>query len=185
MTSGKIWHVGCGRAAVLAAVCVFGLTAFGSGNSGGAFVFLRPETTSFWNTATNSSMSVPVDFPAGSQIATLAVEGLGYSREYQVTRAALVGGMYSFSVPRPVSPQTENVYTLTLAFDGVVACTAKLGVIAGREAGSAGSTRCLAPCGTKRWERVRSTAVLPVPYGVESLEIDGVTTPTGLGGAQG
>ena len=30
------------------------------------FVFLRPETSSFWNTATNSTMTLPIDYPSGA-----------------------------------------------------------------------------------------------------------------------
>ena len=37
--------------------------------SDSAFVILRPETSSFWTTATNSSMSVPVEYPKSSQSA--------------------------------------------------------------------------------------------------------------------
>jgi len=42
------------------------------------FVFLRPETSSFWNTATNNTMTVPIDFPSGATSASLAVSGVGF-----------------------------------------------------------------------------------------------------------
>lgn len=145
------------------------------------FVFLRSETSSFWNTATNNTMTVPIDLPSGASSAALTVSGLGYSATYD----NLTGGEFTFNLPAADSPGTENVYDLTLTFDNGVVRTAKLGLVQGLQPGTQGSTRCLAPSGSKVWNRVVGKAVLPIPYGTTSFTVNGVTADTGLNGAQG
>lgn len=151
------------------------------------FVFLRPETSSFWNTATNSTMTVPIDYPAGATKATLRVNGIGYSSSY----ANITGPEYTFDLPAAISPETENVYDLTLSFyneiDDPIAepRTAKLGLVQGLSPDAEGTTRCLAPTGSKVWKKVKGQAVLPVPYGMRTLKVNGIDTDTGLDGAQG
>ena len=151
------------------------------------FVFLRPETSSFWNTATNNTMTVPIDYPAGAKKATLQVSGLGYSCSY----ANITGPEYTFELPAATSPETENVYDLILSFynesgDPVAEPrTAKLGLVQGLSPDAEGTTRCLAPAGSKVWNKVKGQAVLPIPYGMTSFKINGQETDTGLEGAQG
>ena len=151
------------------------------------FVFLRPETSSFWNTATNNTMTVPIDYPAGAKKATLQVSGLGYSCSY----VNITGAEYTFDLPAATSPETENVYDLTLSFynesgDPVAEPrTAKLGLVQGLSPDAEGTTRCLAPAGSKVWNKVKGQAVLPIPYGMTSFKINGQETDTGLEGAQG
>ena len=147
------------------------------------FVFLRPETSSFWNTATNNTMTVPIDYPVGATKATLAVTGLGHLEEY----SDLTGDSFTFSLPVVTSPETENVYDLTLTFDDAANTirTAKLGLVQGLSPDAEGTTRCLAPSGSKVWNKVKGQAVLPIPYGMKTLKINGIDTDTGLGGAQG
>ena len=151
-------------------------------------VFTRPETSSFWNTATNNVMTVPVDFPAGATKATLTVSGLGYSAVY----ADILRGTdsYTFTLPVADSPQTENVYDLALSFDDGTVRRAKLGLIEGLSPNAEGTTRCLAPANGRVWESVKGgRAVLPVPYGAEQISVtvngETRTEPTGLNGAQG
>ena len=91
------------------------------------FVFLRPETSSFWNTATNSTMSLPIDYPNGATKATLEVKGVGYDKTY----SDITADSYEIELPVPDSPQTENVYDLKLTFDDGTVRTAKLGLIQG------------------------------------------------------
>ena len=151
------------------------------------FVFLRPETSSFWNTATNNMMTVPIDYPAGAKKATLQVSGLGYSCSY----ANITGPEYTFDLPAATSPETENVYDLVLSFydeSGAPVSeprTAKLGLVQGLSPDAEGTTRCLAPAGSKVWNKVKGQAVLPIPYGMTSFKVNGIDTDTGLGGAQG
>ncbi len=150
------------------------------------FVFLRPETSSFWNTATNSTMSLPIDYPNGSTKAKLEVKGIGYDKVYE----GITSDSYELELPVPDSPQTENVYDLTLTFDDGTVRTAKLGLIQGLSPDTEGATRCLAPAEGSVWNKVKYRAVLPIPYGTTSLlmqtnggewkELD-----TGLNGAQG
>lgn len=151
-------------------------------------VFTRPETSSFWNTATNNVMTVPIDFPAGATRATLTVSGLGYSSVY----ADILRGTdsYTFTLPVADSPQTENVYDLLLAFNDGTERRAKLGLIEGLSPDAEGTTRCLAPANGRVWESVMGgRAVLPVPYGAEQISVtvngETRTEPTGLNGAQG
>lgn len=64
----------------LIAACA-ALSASASDRSAPALVYLRPETSSFWHTATNSTMMLPVDFPFGASSATLTIAGaFGYSQ---------------------------------------------------------------------------------------------------------
>ena len=44
------------------------------------FVHVRPELSSFWRTATNNVVELPVDMPKTATTATLHVEGSGYER---------------------------------------------------------------------------------------------------------
>ena len=146
------------------------------------FVFLRPETSSFWNTATNSTMTLPIDYPRGATKATLTVNGVGYSRVYP----DLTGDSIEIDLPAPDSPRTENVYELLLTFDnGAQSRTAKLGLIQGLDSGAKGSTRCIAPSVGRVWSKATGRAVLPIPYGTTSFTVNGVEHDTGLDGAQG
>ena len=148
------------------------------------FVFLRPETSSFWNTATNSTMTLPIDYPNGATKATLTVNGVGYNRVYPDIAAPQ--DSIEIDLPVPDSPKTENVYELTLAFDnGAAPRSAKLGLIKGLDSGAKGSTRCIAPAEGKVWSKATDRAVLPIPYGTTSFTINGVEHDTGLDGAQG
>jgi len=151
------------------------------------FVFLRPETSSFWNTATNSTMTLPIDYPSGATKATLTVSGAGYAAK---TYPNITGSSFDLVLPVPDSPQNENVYDLTLTFDDGTVRTAKLGLIQGLSPDSEGSTRCLAPSEGDVWNTIKKRAVLPIPYGTESFTISvngGTATDvdTGLNGAQG
>ena len=145
------------------------------------FVFLRPETSSFWNTATNNTMTVPIDYPTGATSAALSVRGLGYHCVYRDIRA----NEYTFELPAATSPETENVYDLTLTFDNGVERTAKLGLVQGLSPDSEGTTRCLAPSGSRVWNKVKGQAVLPIPYGMTSFKVNGEDVDPELKGAQG
>ena len=155
-------------------------------SSEGTFVFLAPETSSFWTTATNSTMSLPVYYPDGAAKATLTVKGLGYYREY----SGIASDTIEISLPEPDSPKTENVYDLTLVFDDGTVRVAKLGLIQGCTPDAEGMTRCIAPSSGASWEKVKYRAVLPIPHGTTSLSLktDGGEwreIDTGLNGAQG
>ena len=151
------------------------------------FVFLRPETSSFWNTATNNTMTLPIDYPGGATKATLTVSGVGYRTQ---TYPNLTGDSFELELPVPDSPQNENVYDLTLTFDDGTVRTAKLGLIQGLSPDSEGSTRCLAPAEGSVWSTIKKRAVMPIPCGTESftMSVNGGTwteVDTGLNGAQG
>ena len=151
-------------------------------------VFMRPETSSFWNTATNNSMTVPVDFPSGATTATLTVNGLGYTATYADIQKGT--DSYTFALPAADSPQTENVYDLALTFNDGTVRRAKLGLIEGLSPNAEGTTRCLAPANGRVWSKVKGgRAVLPIPHGTTSFSVtvNGVTRTedSGLNGAQG
>ena len=127
---------------------------------------------------------MPIDWPEGASAATLTVTGLGYSHVY----TDISGESYTFDLPDAVDSQTENVYDLTLAFDDTAKTvrTAKIGLIAGLCPDNEGKTRCLAPQGTRKWNKVKGgRAVLPIPYGTKSFTVGGVEKVSELGGAQG
>ncbi|MBP3406724.1 MAG: hypothetical protein J6N18_11525 [Kiritimatiellae bacterium] len=150
------------------------------------FIFLKPETSSFWNTATNSSMTLPIDYPNGASVATLSVKGVDYYRTY----LNITEDSFDLELPAPDSPKTENVYDLTLTFNDGTVRTAKLGLIQGLDSGAKGSARCLAPADGRVWNTAKYRAVLPIPHGMESFSvklIDGAweNIEPGLNGAQG
>ena len=148
------------------------------------FVFVHPETSSFWHTAPGSSVTVPLEWPAGAASATLVVKGLDYEKAYD----GLTGDSFTFALPEATSAATENVYDLTLAFDDAAKTTrtAKLGLVQGLSSDPEGATRCRTPKTAKSWGKEKSgRAVLPIPYGTTSFTIDGVETATGLDGDQG
>ena len=170
------------KMAVLACAAILSVAAQASRErSNSTFVFLRPETSSFWHTATNSTMSVPVDFPKGASAAMLRISALGYAKEYEIAEAC----DFRFELPKPDAPGEENVYELELSFNDGTVRTAKLGLIQGLDAGAKGAARCLLSDGNRAWKKVRNRAVLPIPCGVDPILINGKETETGLGGAQG
>ena len=154
-----------------------------AGDSNRAVVLLRSDETSFWCTATNSVIAVPVDMPPMATSAILTVRGVKYGKEYEISSS----GDFIVSLPPAVSAKAENVYDMTLAFNDGTVRTAKLGLVQGYAAGSGEGavTRVLAPKGDSKWKGVHRRAVLPIPYGMTSLTVNGVATDTGLGGAQG
>ncbi len=134
------------------------------------FVFLRPETSSFWHTATNNQMTVPIDYPTGATSATLSIRGLDYQRDYlNITKV----DEFSFELPAVTSPETENVYDLTLTFDNGTVRTAKLGLVQGLSPDAEGTTRCLAPLGSKVWNRVKGRAIGKIEPN-ETITLSGV-----------
>lgn len=170
-------------ALAVAGVALSILPAVSAGTaSEGTLVFVRPEASSFWRTAEGPTITVPVVPPDGAASATLTVSGADYSKSY----ANVAAGEFSFEVPQPTGPESENVYDLTLSFDDGTVRSAKLGLISGLSPGPEGATRCIAPQEARSWGRVNGgRVVLPIPYGVTSFTVGGVETATGLGGAQG
>ena len=149
-----------------------------------AFVFLQPEKTALWRTGTGNSFSIAIPYPPGvEKSATLSVSGYRYSATYPIE------GVSSFvlTLPKPEEnrPDKENVYSLVLTFaDGSVK-TASLGGIAGFDGSSQGTTRCLLSREDPGWATVKRSAVLPIPYGTETITVNGTETDTGLDGAAG
>ena len=171
--------------AALAMVATVALTASADSTSAPAFVFLAPKTSSFWHTATNNVMTLPISYPEGASSFTLTVHGLQYDRSY----ADQTGDSFELTLPAPTSPTTENVYDLTLTFDDGTVRSAKLGLIQGHDVKGEGATRCIIPAAGRKWRRVGNRAVLPIPYGMETFDVtingQAVSADTGLDGAQG
>ena len=168
----------------LIAACA-ALSASASDRSAPALVYLRPETSSFWHTATNSTMTLPVDFPAGASSATLTIAGaFGYSQTISDITTSSVTVTLPEATMIDKEPATEDVYDFTLEFNDGTVQTAKLGLISGLGDGH-GSTRCLSPASGAAWEKANGQVAIPIPYGMTSFEINGTPTDTGLGGDQG
>ena len=165
---------------MLGACMVLSAAAYAA-ESAASFVFVNPETSSFWRTARSRSVTVPVDFPEGATTATLSVTGVGYSANYVIAAP----GPYTFQLPEASTPAEENTYSLALSFDHGEGKTARLSLIAGLENGGAGSTRCVSQ-ENRSWATSKSQQMtLPVPFGTTSLVVNGDTVDTGLDGAQG
>ena len=171
---------------LMAAAAFVALSALAdSDTSNPTLVYLRPETSSFWHTATNSTMTLPVDFPAGASSATLTIAGaFGYSQTIPDITASSVTVTLPEATMVDSAPATEDVYDFTLEFNDGTVQTAKLGLISGLGDGR-GSTRCLSPASGAVWEKVSGQVAIPIPYGMTSFEINGTPTDTGLGGDQG
>lgn len=145
------------------------------------FVYLRPELNSFWHTATNATLTLPILYPTGSTRATLTVIGAGYSRSY----ADITADAFELSLPPAARPSEENVYRLTLTFDDGTTRTASLGLVCGFAEGSRARARCLPVVGDSAWNSVLKRGVLPIPHGLTSLTVNGEPVDPGLGGDQG
>jgi hypothetical protein len=147
--------------------------------SDGTMVFLRPDETPIWRTATNANMRLEWMMPKGVASADLTVSGLGYAKTYP----DITTGYIEISLPAPVDALTENVYDFTLEFDNKETLSAKLGVVRGAGKGNEFiGTPCVVTAPYTEW--IRSRAVLPVPYGAE-LTLNGEIVDTGLNGAAG
>jgi len=102
------------NAAALAVGLLCGSLLAGDGTaSNRTFVQLRPVQNSFWHTATNATLTLPVTYPHGATKASLAVRGVGYSRDY----ADITGDEFTLNLPPAAGPADENVYRLTLTFE--------------------------------------------------------------------
>ncbi len=149
------------------------------------FVHVRPELSSFWRTATNNVVYLPVDMPRAAKTATLHVEGVGYERTY----LDLPGGVFRLELPEASSPDNENVYRLTLSFDDGTERTAVLGVIEGMRSADEGcSTRCRLSGDGLTWKKTASRFVIPIPYGTGFISMQGASAkavPGEFDGAQG
>ena len=157
-----------------------------SGTSNGTLVYLRPEMSSFWHTATNRTIDLPVDFPSSAAKATLTVTGaFGYTQEISDITTPSVTVTLPAADHSIDKPATEDVFDLSLSFDDGTVRTARLGLISGLGADGEGATRCLAPATDRGWAKVNGSVAIPIPYGMKTFEIGGVSTNTGLNGAQG
>ena len=170
------------RGALVVAAGFLSVSAFAAAEatSDCAFIYVDTAESSFWRTATNNVVSIPVEYPAGVESATLSVSGAGYSEIYE----DVPEGLFKLTLPEATSPETENVYDLTLTFSDNSSLTARFGVIAGVAADASGTTRCISSMSAAKWGKVKADrAVLPVPYGTTSLTVNGATAE--LDGAQG
>jgi hypothetical protein len=148
------------------------------------FLYVHPEKSSFWSTATNSTIKIPIDFPAGVSSAELEVKGLGYSKVYK----DITSPFFELQLPEAESAQTENVYELTLSFKGGITRTAKIGLISGVTPGAEGTTRCITAPGATNWNKIKYRAVVPISYGTTlfTYSFNGAAPVTNkLTGAQG
>ena len=155
-----------------------------TGASERAFVFVNRGTSSYWHTATNCVLALPVEMPEGATSATLSVTGLRHSATY----ANITASPFLLTLPAATSTETENVYDLTLTFNdaGATVRTARLGLIKGYNMTVRGATRCLAPKEQRKWGWVKGRrAVFPIPYGMTAFTVGGTAMDTGLGGDQG
>ena len=157
--------------------------SFGADVSNSTVVFLRPQESSFWRTATNAVISLPVSMPPLASSATLTVRGVDYLREYDINAS----GDYELRLPPVDSFNAENVYELMLRFNDGTVQSAKIGHVQSysAEGGEGAFTRVLSPVGDAKWNVVKKRAVMPVMYGATSFRVNGIETDTGLDGAQG
>ena len=150
----------------------------------GDALLLFKDSGSFWHTATNSTITVPLDFKDGATSATLTVRGSAYLRVYE----GITTNAFTFSLPSADDIAHEDVYELSLVFDNGAETTARIGLPHGLMAGAEGATRCIPESSSSRWPRTYGNGLMPVPAETTSLMVDGspVTESTpGFTGAQG
>ena len=153
--------------------------------SDSAFVFTHPERSYFWHTATNSTIALPVVFPADASSATLTVKGVGYGARY----TGIAADEYVLTLPAASRPAEENVYDLVLEFDNGTVRTARLGVVRGIAGGGEAATRCIPSIGSWQWGKVENRATIPIPCGTTSFSLqvagESEVVDAGLGGEAG
>lgn len=150
--------------------------------SNSTFVFANKADSTFWHTATNATLSLPVEFPPNALSATLTVSAPGYSASYAVVSE---GDDFMLTLPAASSPETENVYDLILAFSDGTVRTARLGLVQSFGVDGEAATRVLSPPSVPVWASAAKVTVLPIPAGTTSFTINGVETDTGLDGDAG
>lgn len=148
-------------------------------------IYTDPDSTVLWRTLGSPTETIRWNFPEGASKATLTVEGSGYSRVY----ADLEAKEQQLDLPAATSAATENVYTLTLAFDdeAETVWTARVGLVQGVNGGASSAT-CVfrfVSENSKKWTQAQRTNVLEVPADGSTLTYDGQVLDTGLGGAAG
>ena len=149
----------------------------------GDALLLFKESGSFWHTATNSTITVPLDFKDGATSATLTVRGSQYLRTYE----GITTSEFTFSLPPADDVAHEDVYELSLVFDNGTEQKSRLGLPYGLMSGATGETRCMTES-SSRWPNTYGNGLIPVPAAIVTLSVDGsaVTDATpGFTGAQG
>ena len=100
----------------------------------GDALLLFKDSGSFWHTATNSTITVPLDFKDDATSATLTVRGSKYQRVYE----GITTSEFTFSLPPADDIAHEDVYELSLVFDNGTEMSARLGLPCGIMPGSEG-----------------------------------------------
>ena len=177
--SRTVWGIAAFVASCLmpGAVC-----ASSEATSASAFVYVDTAESPFWRTAPSNVVELSVDFPAGANSASLTVTG---AYGFSMTTNNLSEGLFTLALPAATSPETEDVYDLTISFNDGSSRTAKFAVIAGVSNGPEGTTRCEPFESSVRWGRIHERAVLPIPYGTTSFTVGGEAVDPGLDGAAG
>ena len=139
----------------------------------------NPEQSFLWHAAPSGTFELRWVKPQGATSATLAVTGAHYSQTYE----NLTGESLQLSLPGAASPVDENVYELVLTFDNASTLRTTLGAVS--TIGTASAAASALDDTSREWTCIVRPAVLPIPYGVERFEVDGVPTDTGLGGHAG
>ena len=155
--------------------------------SNSIFLYTRPEEFSFWRTAPTNSFLVPITFPPRALVAELDVSAAGYSSKFSGITPEMLNeeGLYRITLPQASKQNDENVYSLRLAFDDGTVRTAEVAVLCGVNAeGGEGQTQMILPSSSRKWRRRAGGAVVPVPYGAKTLEIDGNVVADDLDGAR-
>ena len=162
----------------------FALAGAAFASDTGDALLLFKESGSFWHTATNSTITVPLDFKDGATSATLTVRGSTYLRVYE----GITTNAFTFSLPSADDIEHEDVYELSLVYDTGAEMKARIGLPHGLMAGAEGATRCIPESSSTRWARTYGNGLMPVPAETTSLVVDGspVTESTpGFTGVQG
>lgn len=139
-----------------------------------------------WRTLSENRTTVWFDWPTGAAEADWQVRGMAMRpiASGHVVRAGVArSGSFELVVPAPVDVESESTYSLSVSFD--VGAAASLEATVARVRGTGGTGARYVDPETRAWNKVKSSAVLPIAAGTSVITIDGRPVDAGLDGAVG
>lgn len=167
---------------LLIALAMLSLVSAQGAESNELQLFVNTEKSFLWRTSESSTPTIEWDAPEGAVSATLSVRNMKGEQIIDVSNLS----EFQLNLETPSSPDTENVYDLTLTFnfgESNIVRRGQIGVVTGMgDATAAANVRNA----TNGWNIIKDhCAVLPIPAGAATLSIDGVAVAASLDGAAG
>ena len=142
-------------------------------------VFLQPNNTFFYSSATNSTFDISWVFPNGATKANLTVSGIGAESPYEYSDLTVTN--MTLELPEVLSARQEDVYNIVLTFDDGTVKSCQIAVVRGAQEGSEAVIDYVSSR-SPAWHWLPRKAIFPCLPDAKYLVIDGVTNK--LNGAQ-